>query len=479
MDKSKVIKSLIYKFTERFAVKGLGLAISIVLARLMAPEAFGQIAILTVVINLSLIFIEGGLSSALVQSSEVDDRDFSTVFYISLLLSALLIAILHLAAPIVARFYNSPELTEPLKAYSFALLPRAFNAIQTAHIQREMRFKEMMVCNLAACIGSGVIGIWLALKGLGLWALVVYYVAQIIISGAAMFMYVRWLPRSRFSMDSARRLYKYGIRILGASLITTLYADIRPLIIGKKFSTTQLGYYDRGMRFSTTISINLDLALQSVMFPVLSRSQNEPEQFRGILRKTRSLGALITFPLLMGMAAVAEPMVRLLLTEEWLPCVIFIQLLCVAEAQLPLTSANLVAIKATGRSDILLKLSILRISLMLGILIVSVVAFDSVVAITVGYLISAWLDTCITSLVIQQMLGYKITQQFADIWKSGAAAVLMAIAVIGFGMLSMPLIIKFCLQIITGVIVFVLINLLLKNESLMYMLNAVKSMLRK
>ena len=479
MNKSSVRKSLIYKFTERFAVKGLGLVISIILARLMAPEAFGQIAILTVIINLSLIFIEGGLGAALIQQNDVDERDFSTVFYISLLLSVVLIVILHIVAPLIANLYKSPELTEPLKAYSFALIPMAFNSIQTTRIQREMRFKEMMVCNLAACIGSGIIGIWLALKGLGLWALVVYYVAQIVISGAAMFMYVRWLPHSRFSINSARKLYKYGIRILGTSLITALYADIRPLIIGKKFSTTQLGYYDRGQRFSSTISVNLDNALRSVMFPVLSRAQDEPKLFLSMLRKTRMLGALITFPVLAGTAAVAEPMVRLLLTEEWLPCVLYTQLLCMAEAQLPLTSANLIAIQATGRSDILLKLSVLRISLMLGVLIISVTAFDSMLAITVAYLFSAWLDTVITSLVIKKMLGYRMLEQFGDIWKSALSTLIMAAAVYSLNFISLAPAILLCLQIPMGVIVYVLCNLLLKNESIMFMPDSIKKILRK
>jgi len=479
MDKSKVITSLIYKFTERFAVKGLGLVISIILARLLGPESFGQIAIMMVFINISLILIEGGLNVALVQSKEIDDRDYSTVFYISLVLSAVLIGILHILAPLLARLYHSPEITEPLRAYAFALIPLSFNSIQIARMQREMRFKELMVCNLLACVGAGIVGIWLAMEGFGLWGLLAYYVAQIIISGAAMFLCVRWLPRSPFSMDSARRLYRYGIRILGTSLITVLYSDLRPIIIGKKFSTQQLGYYDRGQRFSTTVSVNLENAVQSVIFPVLSRVQDQPERFCAMLRKTRTLAAFVTFPLLLGMASVAEPMVKLLLTEEWLPCIIFIQLLCVAESQLPITSANLAAIKATGRSDLLLKLSVVRFGLMLFILIVSVVAFDSMLAITLGYIISAWLDTLITSALIHKMLGYRITKQFADIWKSGLSSLMMAAAVLLFAKLPLPLFVSFCLQIMLGAAAYVLFNLLLKNESLMYMLDTVKAMLRK
>ncbi len=475
MEKKTVIKSLIYKFSERFAVKGLGLLISIVLARLLAPEAFGQIVILTVVINLSLIVIEGGLSAALVQSREVDDRDYSTVFYITLALAAVMIVLLQLAAPLIARFYRSEALVAPLRAYSFALLFMAFNSIQVARLQREMRFREMMLCNLSATIGSGAIGIFMAMRGCGLWALVVYYSAQILVSCLAMLLVLRWFPRSPFSMDSARRLYSFGIKILGSTFITTLYADIRPLIIGRKFSTGQLAYYDRGQRFSSTISINIDQALQSVMFPVLSRSQDDPGQLLGMLRRTRMLGAFITFPVLFGIASVAEPLVRLLLTEVWLPSVLFVEILCVAEAQMPLTSANLVTIKAMGRSDVLMKLSVLRICLMLVVLLISVFAFDSVTAITVGYLISAWVDTAVTSVPIRRLLGYRVAAQFRDIGKTLLSSVLMAAAVYALGLTALPPVLLLPLQILLGAVLYLVLNLALRNESLLYMLRLIKN----
>lgn len=474
MEKSKVILSLIYKFTERFAVKGLGFVIGILLARLLGPDAFGQVALLTVFADLSMTFIESGLNTALVQSREVDDRDYSTVFYITLAMSVLMIVLWQLLAPMMAGFYDSPDMVAPLRFYAFSLLLSSFNSIRTAKMQREMRFKEMMYCNLVATIVSGAVAVALAFMGFGLWSLVIYFFAQVAMSSAAMLFVLRWLPRSRFSMDSARRLYGFGSKILAASLITTIYNNLRPLIIGKKFSSTALGYYDRGHRFSTTISLNLDAAVNSVMFPVLSRAQDDITQFSAILRKTRNLGAFIIFPAMFGMAAVADPMVRVLLGNDWLPCIIFVQILSVAEAQVPVTVSNLLAYKSLGRSDIYAKLAVLRRSLMLISLAISVFCFDSVEAIAVSFLISAWIDAVVTALPLKKLLGTSLKAQFLPLWEPLLASLLMAAAVYAFGLLDMPVLLKLILQIVLGAAVYIAANLVIKNESLMYVLNILR-----
>ena len=475
MDKAKIVKSLIYKFTERFAVKGIGFVISILLARLLAPEVFGQVVILTVFANLAMTFIEGGLNTALVQSREVDERDYSTVFLITLALSAVIILLMQPLAPLVASFYKSPEMARPLRFYAFSLLFGAFNSIQVARLQREMRFREMMLCNLAATLAAGAL---LAYRGFGLWALVVYYFAQVVASCLAMLAVLRWLPRGRFSMASAKRLYGFGIKMLAASLITNIYNDIRPLIIGKRFSTADLGYYNRGQTFASTVSLNLDAAVQSVMFPVLSRIQDDPGQLLGMFRRTKRLGAFLIFPVMLGMAAVAEPMVRLLLTDTWLPAVPFVVLLSIGEAQVPLTSTNLIAVKALGRSDLYARQEVLRRVLMLIVLAVSVLGFHSVTAIAAGFVLSAWLDAFVTLLPVKKLLGYGMAQQLGDIWKSALAAVVMAAAVYAFGLLPLPLLPKLLLQVILGAAVYLLAGLLLKNESLQTLLAALRRTLR-
>ncbi len=474
MERGKIVRSLIYKFTERFAVKLIGFVLGILLARLLSPEIAGQVALLEVFVNLSFTLIDEGINSALVQTKKADERDYMTVFVITLGLALFAIAVLEAAAPAIAGYYRSPEITLPLRVYAFSLLFSSFNSIQVARLQREMRFREMMLCNLAATMIAGGLGVALAYRGAGLWSLVAYHFGQIVLSCLAALLVLRWLPHGRFSKESAKRLGGFGLKMLGASVVSNLYNSLRPLIIGRRFTTADLGYYDRGQKFASTISLNLDTAIRSVMFPVLARSQDDTEQFRAILRRMKQLGCFVVFPVMFGLAAAAEPIVRLLLTEKWMPAVPFLVLLSIGEAQVPLTSSNLVALKSLGRSDLYAKQEVLRRVLMLLVLAVSVLAFDSVIAIAVGFVFSAWLDVWVTSLPLKRLLDYSFFAQVRDTWKSVVSSLLMAAAVWALGCLPLGGIVGLVLQIISGGALYLLINLALKNESLVYLISVVK-----
>ncbi len=474
MERGKIVRSLIYKFTERFAVKLIGFVLGILLARLLSPEIAGQVALLEVFVNLSFTLIDEGINSALVQTKKADERDYMTVFVITLGLALFAVAVLEAAAPAIAGYYRSPEITLPLRVYAFSLLFSSFNSIQVARLQREMRFREMMLCNLAATVIAGGLGVALAYRGAGLWSLVAYHFGQIVLSCLAALLVLRWLPHGRFSKESAKRLGGFGLKMLGASVVSNLYNSLRPLIIGRRFTTADLGYYDRGQKFASTISLNLDTAIRSVMFPVLARSQDDTEVFRAILRRMKQLGCFVVFPVMFGLAAAAEPVVRLLLTEKWLPAVPFLVLLSIGEAQVPLTSSNLVALKSLGRSDLYAKQEVLRRVLMLLVLAVSVLAFDSVIAIAVGFVFSAWLDVWVTSLPLKGLLDYSFFAQVRDTWKSALSSLLMAAAVWALGRLPLGGIAGLALQIIAGGALYLLINLVLRNESLVYLLSVVK-----
>ncbi len=474
MERGKIVRSLIYKFTERFAVKLIGFVLGILLARLLSPEIAGQVALLEVFVNLSFTLIDEGINSALVQTRNADERDYMTVFVITLGLALSAIAVLEAAAPAIAAFYRSPEITLPLRVYALSLLFSSFNSIQVARLQREMRFREMMLCNLAATVMAGGLGVVLAYRGAGLWSLVAYHFGQIVLSCLAALVVLRWLPHGRFSRESAKRLGGFGLKMLGASVVSNLYNSLRPLIIGRRFTTADLGYYDRGQKFASTISLNLDTAIRSVMFPVLARSQDEKEQFRAILRRMKQFGCFAVFPVMFGLAAAAEPIVRLLLTEKWLPAAPFLVLLSIGEAQVPLTSSNLVALKSLGRSDLYARQEVLRRVLMLLVLAVSVLAFDSVIAIAVGFVFSAWLDVWVTSLPLKGLLDYSFFAQVRDTWKSAVSSMLMAAAVWALGRLHLPGIVGLALQIIAGGALYLLLNFVLKNESLIYLLSVVK-----
>ena len=474
MEKSKVIRSLLYKFTERFAVKFIGIVIGIILARLLTPEINGQVALLEVFVNFSLLLIEDGVNSSLVQSRTAEERDYFTVFVITLGIAGTALILLQLFAPLIAAFYRSRALVRPLRFYAFSLLFGAFNSIQVARMQREMRFRELMLCNLAASLLAGALGIWMAYHGAGLWALVTYHFAQIVVSCLASFLVLRWIPRGGYSAESARRLGGFGLKMLAASAAQNVYLSLRPLIIGRRFSAADLGYFDKGRNFSYTISVNLDAAIRSVMFPVLSRAQDEREQFHTIMRRMNQLGAFVIFPVMLGLAAVAEPFIRLLLTDKWIAAAPILVILSVGEAQIPLTSANLIALKSLGRSDLYVKQEFLRRGLMLAILIISVVFFNSVEAIAVGYSISAWLDVLVTSLPIKKLLNYGVLDQLKDVWKSGLAAVLMAGAVYALGVLPLPSALLLLAQALCGAAIYLLLGFALKNESLLYFLSALR-----
>ena len=479
MDKSKVISSLAFKFIERLAVKGIGLVISVLLARLLSPDDFGVVAIMTVFINLSQTLIQSGLNSALVQNKDVTDDDYSTVFYITFSLAIVFIVLLTVFAPVIGRYYKNDSLVMPLRVYSLTLVFGAFNSVQVAKMQRSMRFKSMMYCTLTATVVAGIIGVSLAYMNAGIWALVVYYGSNVIVTSIAMLFVEKWLPKKVFSISRAKVLFDFGWKMLVSSMLCTLYNDLRSLIIGKRFSTADLGYYNRGQQFPNIISNTLDNSIQSVMFPALASAQESPDKLKAMLKRSMSTGGLIILPAMVGLSVIAEPFIKLLLTDKWLPCVPFMQLICIAEANIPFASSNLIAIKATGRSDIYMKLEVVRRIAMLIMLAITVFCFHSVYAIAVGYLISAWIDVIIIALPMKRILNYSLYEQLKDNWKTFIAAGLMGIGISLMSYICVNYVVLLGMQIILGVVLYMLLCKVLKNDSFEYALNVGKKLLRR
>ena len=476
MKKTLVVSSLIYKTVERFSVKGLGFIIGILLARMLSPEIYGQIAIVNVFVNLSQSIIEGGLGTALVQNKNTDDRDYSTVFYICMAMSVVMTAIVYIAAPFISNYYSSPEILMPLRVYAFSVFFSSYSSILTAKIQREMRFKQMMVCSLSATVLAGSLAVALAFAGAGIWTLVIYYFSHTVISCISMMIAVRWVPHLTFSVNRAKELYGFGWKMLAASMMCSLYYDLRALIIGKRFSTEDLGYYDRGQQFPFVITLALEASVQSVMFPVLAKAQDDRGEMRGIMKKTLGLGSLMVFPAMIGLAAVAEPLVKLLLTDKWLPCVPFMQIICIAQVPFIVSASNLVAIKSMGRSDIYMKLEFIRRIAMLAMLGLTVLLFDQVIAMAYSFAVSAWLDVLIIAAPNKKLLGYGVWSQVKDTWKILVAALIMGAAVLGINYILMPVALKLVLQILCGIIVYIISCWALKIDILVYALKLLREM---
>ena len=464
MDKKKVISSLAYKFIERLSVKGLGLVVSIILARMLAPEEFGQLAIMTVFINLSQVIVEGGFTTALIQRNDVTERDYSTVFFINMSFAVLCFLTLQITAPWISAYYEQ-DITLPLQVYAVSVFFGAYNALQMARLQKRMEFRTIMVCSLIATIISGVAGIVSAYCNLGLWALVIYNMMNIVIMCVTAAFAEKWLPKFEFSLHRAKILFSYGWKMFVSAILCSLYGDIRSLVIGKKFSNNDLAYYNRGQQFPYVISHTLDSAIQSVMFPTMAAVQDHKDELRKMLRSAVMMGAYVIIPIMFGLAAVSEPVVRLLLTDKWLPCVPYMQWLCIANAAVPIISSNLIAIKASGCSGVYMRLELFRRAVMLLILLVSILVFRSVEAIAVGFCISNWLDAVITMLPVKRLMQYGAKKQFADVWRIILCAALLFVVVQSMTILPWHSGILLPVQVLVGMVVYIGLGRVLRLEA--------------
>lgn len=476
MDSNKVISSFAFKFIERLMVKAIGLIISVLLARMLVPEIFGFIAIINVFINLAITFVQSGLSTSLVQNKKVDNEDYSTVFWVSLLISIVMIAIIYIVAPFISDYYGDEILTKPLRVFSFSLVFGALNSVQTAKMQREMQFRNMMFCNLFATVLSGVLGVISAYMGLGIWALIVYYFSSILLTTITMAWVGHWHPTFVFSTKQAKIHFDFGWKMLISSLMTSLYNDLNSLIIGKKFSTSDLAYYNRGQQFPEVLANTVDVSVQSVVLPLMAKKQDNINELKKILYRTITVSMFLVSPIMMGMVAVANTMIPLLLTEKWNSCIPLMQIFCIANVSLPLRTSCLSIIKAMGRSDVYMKLEAVRRLVMLIVLAITVLFFHSVTVIALGFAISAWIDAWIICSATKKLIQISWREQIFEIWKSIFACAVMSIVVYMMNYFETNKILLLFLQTVVGFLIYFGISILIKNKSNAYLINKIKGM---
>ena len=413
------------------------------------------------------------MNTALVHDNNTTNEDYSTVFYISFAIASIVIVILWLCAPYIGKYYNDDAIVLPLRVYSFSLMVHAGNAVLIAKMQREMRFKQMMWCNLTVSIISGTAGVAMAYAGLGIWALVNYYFFSALLLFILLSLVTRWHPIWFFSITRAKTLFSYGWKMLVSGFLCSIYNDIRALIIGKVYSPADLGYYNRGQQFPDIISHTIDNAIQSVMFPVMAKEQDDISKIRMTLSRTISMGALIIMPLMFGLAAVAHPFIELLLTAKWLSCVVYMQWIAIGCASVPLSRSCLVAIQSIGRSDIYMKLELVRRVAMLIVLMISVFCFNSVLAIAVGFAISSWLDYFIIAIPVKRLIGLGIKQQIKATYKIIFSSIFMAIIVFMIGQINLQPWLLLLIQVPVGLVLYLLACYLIKIECFMDLLNKI------
>lgn len=472
VSKNKVITSLIWKFLERGGVQGVQFILSIILARLITPEDYGVIAILIVFIQIATVFIQSGFNTALIQKKESDDLDFSSIFYLSLFVATVIYVILFFTAPFVADFYKSELLIKLLRVISLTLFFGAVNSVQNAYVSKTMKFRRFFFSSTGAVIGSGFIGIILAYKGFGVWALVYQQLVKDFLICIILWFTVKWRPKFLFSIKRVKNLFSFGWKLLVSALLDTVFRNIYNLIVGKVYDKEMLGYFNRGQQFPQVIASNLDGSIQSVMLPTLSSHNDDVVEVKRITRRSISMSAFLLMPCMLGLAAVAEPIVKLLLTEKWLPCTPFLQLACISYALYPIHTANLTGINSLGRSDIFLKLEIIK-KLVTVLNIVITIPFG-IYAMAIGQVISAFISSFINAYPNRKLMNYSYLEQWKDLIPSFICSIVMAMCVWSLHFISMSSVVLLLMQVLSGVLIYILLCKLFKVEAFTYFINTIK-----
>ena len=461
-----MVRALFWKLMERFGVQGIQFVLQLILARILAPEHYGILSMMIVFVNLANVFTQRGFNTALIQNKDVTEEDYSSVFWVTLGIALVLYAVIYFSAPAIAAFYNMQDIIIPLRVLALTLLPGAINSIQLAKVSRELDFKKVFYGSVGGILIAGIAGVAVAFMGGGLWALVVQNLLKITMPCVVMFFTVQWRPVLVCNLKRVGVLLQYGWKLLVSSLLDTLTTNIYSLVIGKKYDSGTLGYYNRGDQFPQFILNAVNGAMSSVLLPAMSANQDKQEEVKAMTKNSMVMSCYIIFPMMAGLAAVATPLIRLLLTEKWLPAVPYLQVNCFIYAFYTVYTCNLQAMNAVGRSDWFLKLEIIKKIYTIALLIVAVSCFDSPMAIVMMGAVTVGLDWYVNCFPNKNLINYSYWEQIKDILPLMLLTALMMIIVllVGFGctMASLADSLTLILQVSTGVIVYLLLSVMFK-----------------
>ena len=461
--KSKTQKGLVWSFIERFATQGVQFVFGIILARLLSPDDYGIIAMPLVFLALAQCIIDSGFSSALIRKPELSEEDLSTAFYFNIGVGVVCYLTLFFTSPLIAVFYNTPILSDLLKVTALATLFNPLCAVQQAILTRKIDFKTQAIVSLSGAIVSGIVGLVMAYSGFGVWSLVCQQVGGYLIRTVLLWMLSGWKPKKTWSWDSFHYLWRFGSKMLGSGLLDTAYNNIYPIVIGKFFSANDLGNYTRAQQFASLPSSNITGVLQRVTFPVLSSIQNEDERLAKNYRKILKLSAFIIFPLMMLLSAIADPLIRVVLTDKWAGCIILLQIICFSMMWYPIHSINLNLLQVKGRSDLFFRLEIFK--KVIGVAIMCVTIPKGIIWMVSGGIFNSLVALVINTYYTGKLINIGYLRQMGDLLPIWGVSFFMWLLVHATILITSNVYIQLPIGIITGVIVYLVgAKLLLKSE---------------
>ena len=477
MGNESVVKGFMWRFAERCGAQLVSFVVSIVLARILSPEDYGTIALVTVFTAILQVFVDSGLGTALIQKKDADDLDFSSVFYFNFIVCLVLYAVMFLAAPYIALFYEDSTLTSVIRVLSLTIVISGVKGIQQAYVSRNMLFKRFFFSTIGGTIFSAFLGIGMACAGFGVWALVAQQISNTAIDTLILWITVKWRPKKVFSWQRLKYLLSFGWKLLVSALLDTGYNNLRNLIIGKLYSPTDLALYNQGDKFPKVIVTNINASIDSVLLPTMSNVQEDRERVKQMTRRAIKTSTYIMAPLMMGLAFCAEPIVRLVLTDKWLFCVPFLRIFCITYMFWPVHTSNLNAINAMGRSDWFLRLEIVKKIVDMAILLSTM--WFGVMAMAYSLLLGSVLSQIINAWPNRKLLGYGYIEQVRDFAPGILLAVGMGFCVYFIGFIPLPTIISLIIQIISGAAIYIGASALLKLEEFEYLLEMIKSFFKR
>lgn len=412
--KHKTVKGVSWSFVEQILTRGVNFVIGIILARLLNPTDYGLIGLLGIFLAISQLFIDGGLASALIREKNATEEDFSTVYIINLVLSLFFYILLFFVAPVVANFYEQPLLKPLMRAVALILVIGSISSVQGTLLSIRVDFKTKSIISVVGSLVSGTAGIVFAYKGFGVWALVAQTLASTIAATVLTLALVRWWPRLVFSMKSFKKLFAYSSKLLAASLISVIYDNAYPMVIGKKFSAADVGQYSRAGQFPGIANSTITSALNRVAFPILSQIQDDDQRLLRVYEKYIQLSSFLIFPVILFICGCARPLVSLLLTDKWLACVPLIQIICFSMLTNGITAINLNLLYVKGRSDLVLRLEVIKKTLAFTILFVSM--FFSIEIMCLGQVLYSFIALYLNTFYTKRILGYSFGNQMKAIF---------------------------------------------------------------
>ena len=477
VNRKVVASNIVWRLLERFGAQIVSFIVSIVLARLLDPVVYGTVAIVTVFTAIFQVFVDSGFGAALIQKKDADELDFNTVFYFNLSTCALLYLVMFFLAPVIAKFYDNDQLTAIIRVLSIILVISGFKSIQSTYVAKHLQFKKFFWATLVGTVLSAVIGIFLAYKGFGVWALIAQNLINQGVDTILLWIFVKWRPKKQFSFARLKTLFSYGWKLLMSSLLDVGYNQARALIIGKKYSAEDLAYYNRGEQIPNLAVTNINSSIDSVLFPSMSSANEDKERVKQMLKRSINVACFILMPIMVGIAVCADSFVAVLLTEKWYPCIPYLRIFCAIYAFYPIHTANLNAMKAMGRSDYFLKLEVIKKVIGLGLL--AGMMWINIEAIVWSLLIINVLSLFINTWPNSKILNYSFFEQMKDMLPSIILSVVMGASVYliyyvnGAGLLTL------LKQVLVGVVIYFTGAALFKFSALDYILSFARNLSKK